>query len=63
VSENSPIVRLFHHVSSGSDTTFVIVRISEGKPKEVARLTEGQLRSLAVKSKLSTTLKSALKLS
>ncbi len=48
---NTPIVRLYHHVSSKSKTTFHIV---DEKGNEICILDENELKQIAIKNKLST---------
>lgn len=57
VSEDAPLVRLFHHVDGRSVTTFRVVRENGGDPdappQALYTLTEPQLRALAASGKLS----------
>lgn len=57
VSENMPIIRFYHHVSAANEVTFLIV---DGKGDEIATLSEGDLKNLAVKNRLSLPIKYAL---
>lgn len=52
VSADTPIVRLYHHTSSTQDVTFFIVE--DGKT--VATLTEKDLKAIALKNKLTTSI-------
>lgn len=52
VSADTPIVRLYHHTSSTQDVTFFIVE--DGKT--VATLTEKDLKTIALKNKLTTSI-------
>lgn len=57
VSYDIPLIRLYHHVGSASETTFEVI---DGSGQSVALLTETQLKELAVKNRLSKPLKFAL---
>lgn len=56
VSEDAPLVRLFHHVDGRSVTHFRVVRTdgdADAPPETVCTLTEPQLRTLAAEGRLS----------
>ncbi len=57
VSENTPILRLFHHVGRLSKTTFDVV---DDEGKIVATLSENDLKEIAVKNRLSKKIGEAL---
>lgn len=57
ISENTPIVRLYHHVGSTTDTVFDIVG-EDGKVTRV--IDEKELQRIALKNKLSTPIKKAI---
>ncbi len=57
ISQDAPIIRLYHHVASTCETTFEIIG-PQGEP--VAVLSEADLKALALKNRLSNTLESAL---
>lgn len=57
VSGDMPIARLYHHVGSGTETTFVVIN-DEGR--EIVTLDEARLKEIALKNKLSIPLKDAL---
>lgn len=57
LSQETPIIRFYHHVGASCETTFIVLD-EEGREK--ARLSEEQLKLLAVKNKLSKPIKSAL---
>ncbi|MBQ9276123.1 MAG: hypothetical protein IJ226_00850 [Clostridia bacterium] len=58
VSENTPLVRFFHHTSKNVETTFQIV---DETGKIIKNVTETDLCKIALKSKLSKTFKEAEK--
>ncbi|MEG2450567.1 MAG: site-2 protease family protein [Clostridia bacterium] len=58
IAETTPILRLYHHISSGTDTVFTVVDSSN---KTVVELDERQLKEIAVKSKLSVSIGQAYK--
>ena len=57
VSYGMPLIRLYHHVGSASETTFEAL---DENGQTVTVLTEAQLKELAVKNRLSKPLKFAL---
>lgn len=57
VSEDIPLVRLYHHVSSSSETEFEVIG-ENGELKSV--LTESDLKAIALKNRLSKPIKYAL---
>lgn len=57
VSEDMPLIRFYHHVSSACETTFLVL---DGEGREIARLSELELKDLAVKYRLSKPVKFAL---
>ncbi len=59
IDKNTPIVRLYHHVSSKSKTTFHIV---DDKGNEICTLDEIELKKIAIKNKLSTPICDILKI-
>ncbi len=58
VSENTPLVRFFHHTSKNAETTFQIV---DETGRIIKNVTETDLCEIALKSKLSKTFKEAEK--
>ena len=64
ISENAPLVRLFHHIDSRSVTTFAVVSDggeSDASPPVVRTLTEAELRAYAAAGRLSRTVASCMK--
>lgn len=64
ISENAPLVRLFHHIDSRSVTTFAVVSDggeSDASPPVVRTLTEAELRAYAAAGRLSRTIASCIK--
>lgn len=57
ISEDTPLVRFYHHVSAGSETRFIVV---DGGGRDVAVISEAQLKDIAVKNRLSKPIKTAL---
>ncbi len=57
ISDSAPIVRLYHHVGSHSETTFEIVSESGAK---VGELSEEDLKKLALGNRLSTSVSDAM---
>jgi len=57
VSGDIPLVRLYHHVSSGSETKFVVL---DDKGEERGAINETELKELAIKNRLSKPLKYAM---
>lgn len=57
VSQNTPILRLFHHVGRLSKTTFDVV---DDEGKIIATLSETELKEIAVKNRLSKKIGEAL---
>lgn len=51
VSADTPVARLYHHISSVSDTLFVVV---DGQGKKLFEIDETKLKNFAVKNRLST---------
>lgn len=57
VSQDAPIIRLYHHVSSSSETIFEVL---DDEGARVAILSESELKEVAIKNRLSKPLKYAL---
>lgn len=57
ISQDTPLVRFYHHISSTSDTTFVVV---DDDNSELAKLDEQKLKGIALKNKLSAPIRKAL---
>ncbi|MDE5601304.1 MAG: site-2 protease family protein [Clostridia bacterium] len=56
ISWDTPLVRFYHHVSAGSETKFVIL---DDNGREIATVSEAELKEIAVKNRLSKPIKIA----